>query len=259
MSSVCAVATKQFRLTAITYVSGDRVGFGLAAISLFPVFIVAQLVALVAVRRDWQTYVLLVGIILNVVFNALLKDAIKEPRPGRCDEDTFDSGSVDEYGMPSNHAQFMGFLAMYVALFLFHRVEAPRWELCAWSLLAFSAAQLVCVSRVYLGYHSVEQVSVGMVVGVVAGSAWFGCYAMYLEGLGSRLAQQNWAKRFLLRDTSGIRNVAVFEHAALHGSLHKRPRASCAQDLVWEFRQLSKTMEPEEKAALRRDVLEAVM
>lgn len=115
--------------------------------------------------------------------------------------------------MPSSHSQFAGFFAVYLALFLLvrhqpyhhhnqnqyqhkHReigIEVRRGaqdkqeqqqqrftspptpltqRLCA-SVLANTAALLVCASRVYLNYHSTRQVVVGWSLGVACAVLWF--------------------------------------------------------------------------------------
>ena len=87
------------------------------------------------------------------------------------------------YGMPSSHAQFVAFFSVYLTLFLLFRhsphpsdTHTPttlnqRILLAAWS---FVFAATVCTSRVYLQYHTVNQVLVGCFVGVFTAVAWFG-------------------------------------------------------------------------------------
>jgi dolichyldiphosphatase len=99
------------------------------------------------------------------------------------------------YGMPSSHAQFAGFWALTIALFLLVRYESqskkaraapPRtpapWhkrtslsvlERVAASIAAFIMAFFIAWSRVYLHYHTPRQVLVGFAAGLIVGAGWF--------------------------------------------------------------------------------------
>jgi membrane-associated phospholipid phosphatase len=65
-----------------------------------------------------------IGSILNNIFNAILKYAIKEPRPSK-DSRILEIAianekriSFDKYGMPSGHAQNCGFNLVFITLVL---------------------------------------------------------------------------------------------------------------------------------------------
>lgn len=86
------------------------------------------------------------------------------------------------YGMPSSHAQFVAFFAVYLSLFLFfrHTPTSPNPQIVpAFLLNAILAlglcvgATTVAVSRIYLNYHTPRQVLAGCVAGVVCAFAWF--------------------------------------------------------------------------------------
>ena len=86
------------------------------------------------------------------------------------------------YGMPSSHAQFVAFFSVYLTLFLLlrhsphpsdtHRPTTFNQRIIL-SLWGFLFAVAVCASRVYLSYHTVNQVLVGCVAGTVCALAWF--------------------------------------------------------------------------------------
>ncbi|CAK7233389.1 hypothetical protein SBRCBS47491_008591 [Sporothrix bragantina] len=108
------------------------------------------------------------------------------------------------YGMPSSHAQFAGFWALTIALFLLVRYESKKstttsatsktarggaavvatpwhkrtsmslFERIAASIAAFIVAFFIAWSRVYLHYHTPRQVLVGFAAGLVVGAGWFG-------------------------------------------------------------------------------------
>lgn len=238
-------ATEFLALTAVRYGRGDLLGKCLALVSLAPIFLLAQLAALVAVRRDWPTLVLLAGQLLNDRFNALLKSFLRQARPEACE--------LEDFGMPSNHAQFMGFLLCYSALFLHQRCDCPRWEAAAWVAGTAALTALVCVSRIYLAYHTTGQVLVGLGVGLAAGGCWFAAYVARLERLGSALAGSRLGRSLLLKDHSGIRNVLRFEWHCLQAvqtregvargefrqsepELEEEPAAGCGGSPVHKYR-----------------------
>jgi len=181
---------KPFGLTYVQYVSGDHLGLVLSVITLFPILIPAQLVALVLIQRDWDTFVFLVGNLVNVALNGVLKRVVRESRPlSSCGAGVspFEAGSHEEFGMPSNHAQFMGFVAMFSTLYLQVRSKRSMLEKVGTVVGTWCAAVLCSYSRVYLGYHTSLQVVVGTGVGALFGIIWFALYAYYLEHLGEQM------------------------------------------------------------------------
>jgi dolichyldiphosphatase len=86
------------------------------------------------------------------------------------------------YGMPSSHAQFVAFFAVSLSLFLLLRhvpsistsySPSKLTERALLSLLACCCASAVAASRVYLNYHTVKQVLVGIAAGALWGGLWF--------------------------------------------------------------------------------------
>ncbi|KAA0170702.1 hypothetical protein FNF28_01246 [Cafeteria roenbergensis] len=157
-----------FKFTHVVYQKGDLLGKLMALLSLAPIFIMVSYATLVASRRDLRTISLVVGQLLNELLNTALKHWIKQPRPVALVR--FHLGS---YGMPSDHAQFMFFAAAYVLLFASLRWGQPLYARAGWCLAAVCFAAAVALSRVYLMYHTPEQILVGALVGSVAGVAWF--------------------------------------------------------------------------------------
>ncbi|KAJ2894654.1 hypothetical protein GGI21_005255, partial [Coemansia aciculifera] len=96
---------RSFGLTHFQYTDGDRLGMVLALASLFPIFMIVMEVTIILSRREVAGLLLLAGQLANEAFNLLLKQVIREDRPHL--------HLGDGYGMPSSHAQFMGFFAMY--------------------------------------------------------------------------------------------------------------------------------------------------
>ena len=86
------------------------------------------------------------------------------------------------YGMPSSHAQFVSFFAIYLFLFLLSR-HKPAWRRSQTVLHAFERVLTVLVlgvgcvvvsaSRIYLNYHTQRQVLAGCAVGSLCAFGWF--------------------------------------------------------------------------------------
>jgi dolichyldiphosphatase len=100
------------------------------------------------------------------------------------------------YGFPSSHSQFMGYFAAFMLLHLHfrHRFSSTSYPVMdlLWALAVRGAvvalALIVCysrydrasvlisfnlVSRFYLGYHTLHQVSWGFGIGIAVGSLYY--------------------------------------------------------------------------------------
>jgi glycerophosphoryl diester phosphodiesterase len=95
-------------------------------------------------------------IVVTALVNSFLKDLFQDPRP----DPTFAldaERTSDSYGMPSGHAQ------VATAMWLWLAYEMRRWW--AWAA-AFVIVASVCLSRLYLGVHDVEDVLAGVLLGL---------------------------------------------------------------------------------------------
>jgi dolichyldiphosphatase len=140
--------------TLVEYEKGDKVGLIFSIFSLFPIFIIVSYVTLILDRFNSNLVFGLVGQLLNEAFNSLLKKSLKVQRP-------FEKGRG--YGMPSAHAQFVGYMIGYFWLF----DKRKKLKLYYFGLVI--AGILTAYSRVYLEYHTLDQVAVGFVLGMVIG------------------------------------------------------------------------------------------
>lgn len=104
---------------------------------------------------------MLVGIV--ALSNSFLKDLFQDPRPDLMF--TLDQRVGDSFGFPSGHAQIAVATWMWIAFEL-----RRRWM---WALAAFVAAG-VCLSRLYLGVHDVEDVLGGILLGLATMVAFAG-------------------------------------------------------------------------------------
>lgn len=88
------------------------------------------------------------------------KDIIRWPRPGYPVKKLQTKWAI-EYGMPSTHAMVGVSIPFSVLLYTMDRYEYPaHWG----ALLAVSWCTLICVSRLYLGMHSVLDIVAGLLL-----------------------------------------------------------------------------------------------
>lgn len=122
-------------------------------VALFTVFLA---------RREVHALLCTIGLLASNAFSSVLKRLLSNvevlrplcERPPGCDR--------TDAGLPSSHAQFVGFFLGYA-----RALNLPSVELGA-----LGAGAAVCASRVYLGYHTWLQVAFGAVLGLVMG--WLG-------------------------------------------------------------------------------------
>ncbi|KAJ2805520.1 hypothetical protein H4R21_001226 [Coemansia helicoidea] len=197
---------KSLGLTHFQYVEGDRLGMLLALASLAPVFLVVAETTIVFSRREVAGVLLLAGQLLNEALSLALKEAVREERPHR--------HLGDGYGMPSSHAQFMGFFALYVALYFERQTGAHRVHRRIAQAGAAVLGAAVAVSRVYLGYHTLRQTLAGGAVGLAAAAAWYAFAECVLRPSGfvdAALAARP-CRWLLLRDSRNVPDVALAEY-----------------------------------------------
>lgn len=96
------------------------------------------------------------------------------------------------YGMPSSHAQFVAFFSLSLTLFLLLRHQTTHHtsyrpstfiERLSVSILACCCSALVAASRIYLNYHTLKQVLVGVGAGLLFALVWF-VFTSYLRSFG---------------------------------------------------------------------------
>jgi dolichyldiphosphatase len=122
---------------------------------------------LILFRRDWGSIYTLFGQMINLIINKILKKTIEQPRPDTNNE-------MSDSGMPSNHAQFIGYCCAFhiiQVLINSNKYISAQYRIL-YSILLIFVALGVCLSRIYLEYHTFDQVVVGLFVGIIFGIIW---------------------------------------------------------------------------------------
>jgi len=212
-SGTTSMSLQPFSLTHVEYIPGDALGWLASLASLAPVFWLAVAAATLVQRRDLGCAAYLCGQLANEVLNWLLKRALAQPRPAAAAVHLH-AGPV--YGMPSNHAQFAGFFAASACAWAAsgRGCGGARARAAAAAAAALAAAAAVGASRVYLHYHSVEQVVAGWAVGAAAGTAWAALVDGALRPHFARLAATPLARTCGVRDASVV-DVLRIEYEAV--------------------------------------------
>ncbi|XP_063902486.1 dolichyldiphosphatase 1-like [Zophobas morio] len=200
-------------LTLVEYVKGDFYGKTLALTSLLPLFLISSMATVIFIRRDLQTIFFFTGVILNELLNFILKTVYNQARP------TFTGyhhrGVYSKAGMPSNHAQFVSFFAFYLSWFLVMKCETLK----GWKILHIAviwAPSVLCItSRVYLRYHTLEQVLSGMFFGFIFFLIWASLTSTVRPSYG-KLTALPLCRFFLIKDTSKVKNITEFECECVH-------------------------------------------
>lgn len=72
------------------------------------------------------------------------------------------------FGMPSGHAMISGFTFMYFYLYINQHFTSAKNKILL-KLLLFIVSISVCISRILFGCHTVQQVIIGALIGLVFG------------------------------------------------------------------------------------------
>jgi len=204
--------SKPFSLTHVLYDSNDPLGPIWALLSLAPPLCIASLTLHTLVTRDLRGAFVLSGLMATSCLCTLLKHILCQPRPSSSHHHNHDADSTipDEYGMPSNHASFVSFCAVFCLYFAATQYNnkhptKTKTKSCSVGLrwikrwVPAIGATVIAVgcsySRVHLGYHTASQIIVGALVGALMG-VWYGY--LYGGAYRDRIApwvEQSWLGR----------------------------------------------------------------
>mmetsp|Transcript_21906 Transcript_21906/g.62854 ORF Transcript_21906/g.62854 Transcript_21906/m.62854 type:complete len:298 (+) Transcript_21906:81-974(+) len=130
-------------------------------------FVSLTFFAFLALRRDAYMVSFFIGAISNGILSKVLKKILNHDRPEALDFSEHIKFKPRDGGMPSSHAMSLGFIGTYTALGV---VESMPW------LVGFIVPYILLslYYRVKSSLHTIEQVTVGLVLGVTNGVIWRG-------------------------------------------------------------------------------------
>lgn len=161
-----------FDHTYIVYDPTDWVAAVCVQFSLLPIYIMVFYTAWFLITREIEPVIMVGGHLVGEVTNKFIKSIVRQPRPDF--HKNFGTSSYGlTYGMPSAHSQFMGFFAVYFVFTVWGRVPMTKGSRLCTSAMLVGSALMVAFSRVYLMYHSLAQVVVGVLVGATLATAFY--------------------------------------------------------------------------------------
>jgi len=182
-------------LTHVYYNPHDPLSLLSAFLALVPQAIIISYTALAWGQREVELILMFAGQLGCEAVNWVLKRLIKESRPSQM--------HGKGYGMPSSHAQFVAFFSVYTTLWVFLRCNHfPLLKRVAVTILSFSGASAISLSRIYLSYHTPKQVLAGNIIGAGLAIFWF-CTTSYLRRCDIRMVDRTpwqwimWAGSFI--------------------------------------------------------------
>eukprot|EP00850_Spirogloea_muscicola_P022342 SM000289S10408 [mRNA] locus=s289:26730:28027:+ [translate_table: standard] len=207
---------KAVDLFHIRYEADDRVGKLLAWASLLPVLIAfAGFPGHVLARRELRTIAFCLGTIASEAANQVLKRTLRMPRPMTCEA----LEMCESHGMPSSHAQYMCFFALYMTLLVLrHNTYDDGVSKVLSATLPWPFALLTMISRVYLGYHTLSQVMAGACVGLAGAILWYTAVERVSPTLFPWLETLPLFRYLCVRDSTHIPNIVRFEYEAVLAS-----------------------------------------
>ncbi|KAF9898475.1 hypothetical protein BX616_003969 [Lobosporangium transversale] len=189
--------------THIQFSPSKRFSKFFAFISLSPWGILCGNLAIILAMRDLVPLIVFLGQVLNESVNRFLKK-IKQGRP----TEYLGAG----YGMPSSHAQFMGYFASSITILMYQRGTAPDAifpHITAGFIIIW--ALLVIYSRAHLYYHTWQQVVVGAICGIIFALMYFSFINNVLRPCGffDWIVDHPWSQQLYIRDTDAISDRAL--------------------------------------------------
>ncbi len=143
------------------------------------------LIFIIAVYLLYTKHILLmtfiIGYVLNILFNFMLKGIFCMPRPNE-NMKKFDAAirlnkhmNLNQFGMPSGHAQTMIFTLVFVSAALLstkNKVNGINTNQ-NWVSLMIVLSIITLAQRVHFNMHSLEQIFVGSIIGALIGYGFF--------------------------------------------------------------------------------------
>lgn len=187
-----AAVVQTFCIGCAKHAVGDRLGQLFAIVCTAPYFAVYHCAVVVHARRELHVLSLFLGMLVNAAASMVVKRLVRQPRPEMA---CAVLGKCGGHGWPSSHTQTMAFAFIACLLLYLHRrrvaamaangkrrksgqprgalaAVGPAVQLLELALLGLATAG-VAAGRVYLGYHSADQVAAAAVIGAALAWAWW--------------------------------------------------------------------------------------
>lgn len=171
-STIMAYNPIPFDHTYIVYDPSDLIATVCVQFSLLPIYVMVFYTSWFLITREIEPAIVVGGHLIGEIINKVIKHIVRQPRPDFHKDFGISSYGLS-YGMPSAHSQFMGFFAVYFMLNVWYRVPMQKQYKYAAIFILTASAVMVAFSRVYLLYHNVPQVVVGVVVGATFGMLFY--------------------------------------------------------------------------------------
>ncbi|ODV58328.1 dolichyldiphosphatase, partial [Ascoidea rubescens DSM 1968] len=164
-----------FDETYILYNPHDILSLVCVFFSLLPILLLVFYFSWFVTTRELESCIMAAGHVVNNIINHVIKNILKHQRPTYLDNLQEKLPLLrNQYGMPSAHSQFMGFFSMFFSLrFLLQFKNLTLFEKFIIIVVLNSMSIMTAFSRVYLYYHSADQVCVGLLLGWLLGSIFF--------------------------------------------------------------------------------------
>jgi len=191
----------------VLYDEESLISYALANLTFLPYFIVFGHACVLLFRRDLTSLFFWVGYWANEIINSALKFTFRQERP------LSEQAKLETYGMPSAHSQLIFFWATFSCWMLLVRITfQSKWSNYLLCFGIIILASLVSFSRWYLGYHTLLQVVIGGLVGILFGSIWFGLLHLCVSKRFHVLEQMTLLRLFYFTDVSTIPNILNFDY-----------------------------------------------
>jgi len=196
--------------------------FGL--LSLVPQSCIIAIITAFIITRELELVVIGIGLVVSEIVNTTVKRFIQEPRPLR----SYRPG----HGMPSDHAQFMFFLWMYIHLLLQRRVNhGSRFV----SPLLFLLAVCVGYSRVALDVHTVTQMIAGEAIGIIVGYVYYEFIDKTLRPWFRWIEELSLSQFLFIRDSfSCLDDIILFNYSNYSSVRRKVISRPTGKVFTWE-------------------------
>lgn len=225
-----------FDHTYVLYDPTDMVSLISVHLSLLPIYTMVFYTSWFLLSREIEPVIVVGGHLCGEILNKIIKRLIKQPRPDFHKD--FGSGSYSlTYGMPLAHSQFMGFFAAYfICILLFKMSHFSLAQKHAGCAILVVLSGLVAFSRVYLLYHTPQQVLVGVMFGAALGLVYFIVIAVARD-VGFIDWILNWpvVRYFYIKDSYFHCFQTYKEEFALYVEMTKLRKAAAAGGIIGNF------------------------